>query len=167
VSNDCCSHDSDRSSASNQHVLTQYRERKRSVHRIAERIENGGHIAIHAAVVHPNVGHWQNQVFRKSARAIHPDTFRVGAQMSPACQAVSAMAAYDMAFAADDLAGEKISYIRADLDNFAYEFMANNHRHGNGFAGPIVPVVNVKISPADARTIDTDEHVGRSDSRGW
>ena len=75
---------------------------------------------------------------------------RVLAQVPAAGQAIAAAAADDVSLAADDLAGVKILDVRADLDDFADELMADDHRHRDGLLRPGVPFVDVQIGAADA-----------------
>ena len=79
-----------------------------------------------------------------------PTPERVRAEMAAAGQAVAAASADDVAFAADDVAGLKIGDVGADLDDFADEFVADDHRHGDGLLRPLVPLVDVQVGAADA-----------------
>ncbi len=81
------------------------------------------------------------------------------AEVPPAGEAIAASPAHDVAFAADDFARLKIGNVRADGDDFADKFVADDHRHGDRLLRPRVPVVNVQVSPTDAGAIDADEHV--------
>ena len=64
-----------------------------------------------------------------------------------------------MAFAADDVAGIEVVYVGADFDDLANEFVANGHGDGDGFLSPVVPLVDVDVSAADAGVADADEDV--------
>ena len=56
------------------------------------------------ALMPPDIGHWQRDVFGERAGAIHPDALGVRAQMAAARQAISAASADYVPFAADDFA---------------------------------------------------------------
>jgi hypothetical protein len=79
-------------------------------------------------------------------------------------EAVAAAAADDVAFAADDLAGEEVVDVGADLDDFADELMPHGHRHGDGLLGPGIPFVDVQVGAADAGLADLDEDVVDADA---
>src|SRR5882757_2841948 len=83
--------------------------------------------------------------------------------MTPAREAISAMAANDVSFSADHLAGKKVFHVRTDFDDFADELMSDNHRHGNGFFGPFIPLVDVDIGAANASAVDLDQNVVDAD----
>jgi hypothetical protein len=126
---------------------------------IAERIKDGGDISIDVIVMMPYVGHWQGDVFRERTGSIDTDALCVLAQMPSAGEAVSAAAAYDVPFTGDDLAGVEIFDVRTHFDDLADELVADDHRHGNRFLGPRVPVIDVKIGPADSGLFDPDQYV--------
>ena len=112
----------------------------------------------------PDVGHGQRDVFGERAGAVHADALRVRAQVAPAGQAVAAASADHVAFAADDIAGEKIGDVGADLDDLAHEFMADRQRDGDGLLRPIVPLVNVHVGAADARAMHADQDIVDADA---
>src|SRR5579859_6112529 len=110
-------HDANRPRARNQHILAQYRKRKRGMNCIAKGIEDRRHLLVDTGMVPPDVGHRQGDIFGKRAGAIHPYTLRIGAEMPPAGHAVTATSADYVPLAADDVAGIKIVHIRPDLDH--------------------------------------------------
>src|SRR5262245_8426983 len=103
MANDSRRHAANRARAGDEHVFAQAMKRKSGMDRVAKRIENGLHIARDVAVVHPDIGHWQREIFREGAGAIDADALRVLAEMTPAGKAVSAAAAHDVAFAANNV----------------------------------------------------------------
>ena len=165
VPDDLCRHDADRPSAGDQHVLAEQIELERGVHGVPERVEDRRHIAVDVRIVSPDVGHRQREVFGERARAIDADPLRILAEVAAACEAVAAVAADDVAFAADDLADGVILDVRADLDDPPHEFVADDHRHGDGLLGPGVPLIDVDVGAADAGAEDLDEDVIDADGR--
>ncbi len=101
-------HDADGPGPGDQHVLAQHRERQGRVDGVAERVEDGGHVAVDARVVVPDVGHRQRDVLGEGAGTVDADALGVLAQMAAAGQAIAAAAADDVPLAADDLAGMEV-----------------------------------------------------------
>ena len=153
------SHESDGSGSGDQNIFAQAIEAQRGVNCIPERIKDGSDVTIDVIVMMPDVGHRQRDVFGERARSIHTDSLCILAQMSSACEAISAAAAYDVSFAGDDFAREEVLNIRTHFDDFADEFMADHHRYGNRLLGPCIPVVDVQIGAADPCLFDPDQHV--------
>src|SRR5580765_431705 len=83
--------------------------------------------------------------------------------MTPAREAVSAMAANDMAFAADNLPGKKVFHVGTNLNDLADELVADDHRHRNGLLRPIVPFIDVDIGAANTGAVDPDKNVVNAD----
>ena len=79
--------------------------------------------------------------------------------MAAAGETIAAASADDVAFAADDFAGKEVVHIFAGGDDLADEFMADDHRHGDGLLRPRVPFVDVQVGAADAGLEHFDEHV--------
>src|SRR3954464_2711167 len=79
--------------------------------------------------------------------------------MPPAGEAIAAVAAHDVPFAADDFAGIEILHVVADGHDFPDKFVAHHHRYRNRLLGPGVPVVNVHVGAADARAQDFYEAI--------
>src|SRR5262249_29253674 len=67
--------------------------------------------------------------------------------------------------AADQVAGAEVIDVGADLDDLADELVADDHGHGDGPAGPVVPLVDVDVGAADAGALDADQDVVDADSR--
>src|SRR4051812_2153009 len=109
--------------------------------RIPERIEDAGNIAIHTLAVMPDVGHGQRDVFGKAARTVHADAERSRTQVTAPGQAVTASSADNVPFAANQVARMEIGHVGSDLHDFADEFVADDHGHGDSFPGPFVPAV--------------------------
>ena len=152
-------HDPDWPRAGHQHVLAQHGETQRRVCGIAKRVEDGGDIKVDARLVHPHVGLGQGDVLRERAGPRDADAGGVVAQMPPAGHAVAAMPANHVPLAAHQLADAEVTDVFADLNDFADELMPHHERHRHGFAGPVVPFVNVQIGAADAGAVHLDEDV--------
>src|SRR5690348_10040278 len=104
-------HQADGPRAGDEHILAQYRERKGSMDRIPERVENCGDFERYARVMPPDVTHRQRNVFGKCAGAIYANSLRVSAQVTPPREAIPAAAANHMTFSADNHARVKIVYV--------------------------------------------------------
>ena len=130
---------------------------------VAEGIENRRNFPIDACFVPPDVAHGERYEFRKSAGAVYAYPLSVGAEVTPAGQAIAAAAAHDVAFSTDDFAWMKIVHIRTNFNDLADKLMADCHRHGNGSARPFVPFVNMQVGTADAGVRDADEDVVDAD----
>ena len=85
--------------------------------------------------------------------------------MASAGQAVAAAAANQVPFTGNQIAGLEIMHIAADLGHPAHKFMTYGHRHGNGFLGPLIPVVNVHIRAADRGFVNLYEYIADADLR--
>src|SRR5262245_23409692 len=118
-------------------------------------------------MVVPDVGHGQRQVFGKCSGAVDADALGVGTQVPAAGEAVPAAAADDVAFAAHDVTREEVRNVRADLDDFTCEFVPDDHGYGNGLLRPVVPFVDMQIGAADARTIDSNQHIVQANFGHW
>src|ERR1700691_4086865 len=152
-------HHADRTRARNEDILAEHGEREGSMHRVPERIEDGGDLLIDIVSMSPDIGHGQRNKFREGARSIHAHTKRVRAEMPSPGQAVAAPSTNDMAFAADNVAGIEVINIRSDFDNFPDKFVPNRHGDWNRLLRPIVPLINMDVRSADAGVSDTDQDI--------
>src|SRR6185437_4188297 len=132
---------------------------------VAERVEDGCDFKRDVVAVLPDVAHWEHDVFRKCASAIDADTVCVGAKMAASSETISAAAADNVAFAADQFAGMEVVYVGADLHDLADEFVSDDQGYRNGGAGPLVPLVDVKVGAADSGEQDADFDVINTDVR--
>src|SRR5262249_49597177 len=149
----------DRPRPGDQHVLAEHGERQGGVDGVAERVEDGGHVAVDARLVVPDVGDRQGEVLGEGPGAVDADAASGGRQVPGARQAVAAAAADDVPLAADDVAGLEVVHVGAEGDDLADELVADHHGHGDGLPGPVVPLVDVDVGAADAGPVDADEHV--------
>jgi hypothetical protein len=65
--------------------------------------------------------------------------------------------------AADNLAGEEVGDVRADLHDLAHELMADNHGNRDRAGRPVVPVEDVEIGAADRGLSDPYQHIVDAD----
>src|SRR5690349_245651 len=79
--------------------------------------------------------------------------------MSPSSQAIPATSASDVPFPAHDIAGVEIVYVGPRFHDFANELVPNRHGYRNSALGPFIPVIDVQISPANARPQDFDQNI--------
>jgi hypothetical protein len=79
--------------------------------------------------------------------------------------AVAATTAHDVAFSRDDIPWGEISDIRTDFDDSSDKFVPDDHRHGDRFLGPGVPVVDMQVGAADPGLFDFDQAIADSELR--
>ena len=132
---------------------------------VSERVEDGCHIAIDSVIVVPDVGHRQGDVLGKGTGAVNAYALGILAQVTSAGPAVAAATAYDVAFSRDDIPGGEIGDIRPDFDDSSDKFVPDDHRHGDRFLGPGVPVVDVQVGAADPGLFDFDQAIADSELR--
>src|SRR5271169_4735887 len=109
--------------------------------------------------MHPDVAHGYGDVFSECARPVHAHATGVRAEMPAAGQAVPAVTADHVPFAADNLPGEEVRHVRSDLGDLSDELVSDYHGHGNRLFGPLIPVVDVHVGAADRRALDADQNI--------
>src|SRR4029453_11969018 len=102
---------------------------------------------------------------RPSAGTINADTLRVWTQMPPSSEAIPTMPTSDVAFGNDEVAAPKTFDVVAHAIHNADKLMANDHRYGNRFLRPCVPVKDVHVRATDGCLQDADEHIIAADCR--
>jgi hypothetical protein len=163
VVDDRRSHQPDRSGAGDQHVFPEDREQERRVDGVPEGIEDRRDVPVDPGVVVPDVRHRQGDVVCERARPVDTDTFGVRAQVASTRHAVPASAAHHVALTADEVARSEVAHIRADLGDLSDELVPDHEWNRDGPLGPVVPLLDVEVGPADARPVDPDEHVVDAD----
>src|SRR5690606_23094627 len=98
-------HQADGSRPGDQHVLADDREGQRGVHGVAERVEDRGDVQVDGDAVHPDVGGGQRDVLGEGAVTADSQAHGGPAQVAAAGQAVAALAAHQVALAADQVTG--------------------------------------------------------------
>ena len=165
VAGDHCRHDPDRACARDEHVLTEHRERERGVDRVAERVEDGGHIEVDSGLVAPHVRGRQRDVLGERARVVHADAVGAGALNPPARHTVAAATTDEMALAAHEVALGEILHVRAERDDLADELVTDHEWRRHILLSPAVPLVDVQVGPADPGPQHADEHLVPPDRR--
>src|SRR5688572_6982859 len=87
----------------------------------------------------------------------------MGAEVASSRHAVAAESAHNMAFAGNDLAGLEVVDVGSHAHDLAHELMADDHRNRNGALRPLVPVIDVNVRSADARTGNANKNVVNAD----
>ena len=113
----------------------------------------------------PDVGDRQGQVLGEGSRPVDAHAVGIHAEVAAAGQAVAALAADQVPFAADDIADLEVLDVASQFNDSPHEFVSDHHRDGHGLLGPGVPVVDVYVRSADSRTEDFDEDVVDPDLR--
>ncbi len=119
------------------------------MHGIPERVEDRGYVEVDPFVMAPDIRHRQRDVFGERARPVDANAHRVGAHVAAPRKAIAAAAAHDVAFAADDIAGEEIGHIGANRLDASDEFVADRHRYVDRLLRPLVPLINVHVRATD------------------
>src|SRR4051812_42512886 len=83
--------------------------------------------------------------------------------MTPARQTVAAASAHHMPFAADYFARMEIDNVRSGGNNFTHELVPDRHGNGNRGTSPVVPLVNVQVSPANSSVAHSNQNVVNAD----
>ena len=79
--------------------------------------------------------------------------------MPPPGQTVAAPPANHVPFGAHDLARKEIRDVRSDGNYFTDEFVADDHRDGDGALRPGIPVVDVEVGAANAGAVHPNQDV--------
>ncbi len=87
--------------------------------------------------------------------------------MTSARQTVSASATNNVSFATNNLARVEIGHVGTCLNDLTDELVSDDHRHRNRLLRPRVPVVDVDVSAADARSINLDQNIVDANLRLW
>jgi hypothetical protein len=135
------------------------------VHGVAERVEDRGDLLVDPGPVMPDVRHRDRHELREGAVAAHPEADRVGAQVAPAGEAVTAAAAHDVALAGHEVARPEVRHVRAHFDDLTDELVPDDERRLDRFRRPRVPRRDVEVRAADAGPADPDEDVVDADRR--
>src|SRR4029077_8892595 len=77
----------------------------------------------------------------------------------PSGKAIAALAACDVAFGADDLAGIHGGDVLAKLDHLADELVADDESWFDAVLRPLVPRVDVEVRAANTRAQHADENL--------
>src|SRR5207253_6121973 len=129
-------HATDRPRSGDQNIFAHEVESKGGVDGITKRIKTGKDIERNGGIGVPCISRGNGDEFGPGTGAIDADAQRVRAKVTTAGQTIPAMAARDVTFPNDEIALSKTPHICSHRGDFADEFVADSHRHGNGFLGP-------------------------------
>ena len=125
-------HDADRPGAGDQHVLADEIEGERGVHGVAERIEDRAELVVDRVGQRHDVEGRDLHVFGEGAGHVDADALGLRIEVVAAGAAGAAPHADDVALAGHALADLEVRALRADRDDLAGIFVADDHRHGHG-----------------------------------
>lgn len=96
------------------------------MHGVAEGVEDRGDVQVDGGAVHPHVLGGQDHVLGEGAVAADPEADRAAAQVAAAGQAVAALAAHQVALAADQCADLDVPDVGAQRRDLADELVAED-----------------------------------------
>lgn len=174
-------HDPDRARPGDEHVLAGERELQGRVHGIAERVEEGGQLGVDDLGLNPHIVGGHHDVVGEGAIAVHAHRVRAHAHVAPSRPAVAAPAAHHMSLDRDvgahlEALGSRAQFhTRADLDDVAVEFMADDLAGTDVLGGEIAPRHDLQVGSAQAGLCHADldfpgpnlglGNIGKSQSR--
>ena len=126
---------------------------------VAHGVKEGHHVLRQVLVDEDHVAGRDAHVLSKSAVPVHAHALGVLAPLDVAGVAVAAVAAGDMALAADPAAHLQTLDASAQLGNLAHILMADDHGGPDVLHRPGVPVVDMYVRAADGGLVDFDEHL--------
>ena len=153
------SHNTYRTCTRNQHIFAHQIERQRGMHGVTEGIKNGSQIIGDIVGDFESVERRNHQILGEAARTVNADADRVAAQMGTTATTVATVTAGDMAFARNAIADFEAFHFLTNTYHFTDIFMAYDHRHRDGFLRPLIPVIDVNVSPADGCFTDFNQQI--------
>src|SRR5690606_38075523 len=93
-----------------------------------------------------------------ATRTVNPDADRVDAQVARSRATVAAMPANQVAFPGNALTDVQTAHGLPESFDHADELVPDLHRHRNGPLRPLVPVIDVRVGPADRGLFDPDKY---------
>src|SRR5437773_12274737 len=107
----------------------------------------------------PYIRHRQRDVFGERARPVHTHALGMCAQVPASGEAVPALAANHVTLAAHDIAVRKAADIRPGFNDLADKLVPDDQPNRYRLSRPVVPLVDVKVCPADTRDLNPDQDV--------
>ena len=104
-------------------------------------------------------------VLAEGSVCIDADDLHVLTNVSFAGATLQALAAGYMHLGRDEVAFLHAGNFVAEGHNFAAEFVSGNQRRMDAVLSPAVPVINMKVSAADASAQDSDQNIVDADGR--
>lgn len=129
------------------------------VHRVAERVEDGGPLVGDVLIHRPDVRLGDHRVVGEDAVAVDAQDLHVARDMRIADERVVVVARRDVALGAHPIARLHLLDGRADAHDDAHELVAGDDTDGDSSRCPVVPLVDMAVGAAHARFVDADEHV--------
>jgi hypothetical protein len=123
---------------------------------IAEGIEHARYVFGDAGRDEAGVHRGDNGVGGESAVYIHSEELSGAVNVSESVEVVGRSGIDDVRFRGDKITGFSVGDVRGDFENGAAEFVSNNAGGFDPVAGPVVPVVDVKIGAAEGCAFDSD-----------
>jgi len=153
--------DADRARTGDEHVLADQREHERRVRRVAEGVEERDDVLGQRLVDQDDVARGDADVLGERAVAVDADADMVLAPLDVAGVAVAAVAAGDVALAADPLADLVLVHALAQRRDLAHVFVSDDLGRLHMLLGPLVPLVDMHVRAADRRLVNFDLHLAR------
>src|SRR5262249_8137117 len=107
----------------------------------------------------------QDDVFRERSVAIDAEDAVILAYMGLSGTTLETMATCDVRLGGDVIAHLDERDIRTDLHDFTAHFMTNDARRVNAAMRPGIPIVNMRIRPAERGGGDADDGIGETRCR--
>ncbi len=107
----------------------------------------------------------KQKIIREAAITIDADDRHLTADMTLPGAAEETVAATDMPFTRDDVAGFDIRYGGADLLDYSHEFMADDQWRPQPVGCPFVPTVDMDVRATNACLLDSNDDVVLGTSR--
>ena len=153
-----CGHDADRARAGDQDVFANDIEGQRTVHGVAERVEDSRDVRGNLVGHGPEIGRGNGDIFGECAVPAAADADGLVTEMAFPGAAVPAQTASDMSFGRDAVPGLIAIDLIADGDDLTNEFMTDDTGGDNITLCPGIPVENVQIGAADAGGFDFNQN---------
>src|SRR5579875_3987821 len=119
------------------------------MHSIAERLLNRGNAVIDLFAGFPGHAFGNSDILGKRAVAVYADNLHILADMRLPGAALVAVAAGNMGFRRDEIAGNELGYLVADLDDLAGKLMTKDTRGGHAALRPHIPLIDMHVCATD------------------
>jgi hypothetical protein len=160
-------HDTYRACSGDQNVLAKNLERKGRMNRIAKRIKYRGYVEINALVVFPDIRERDRHKLGETTIRVYAVTKRIRTFVTTASETIATTAADQVPFNTDYVTNVEVIDVRTDLDDLAYEFMAQDRRNLYRALSPSVPVPNMYVGTTNTGPFYFDEHIVYANGRFW
>ena len=156
-------HQTDRARARDQNILTHQVVQKRGMRRVTQRIEDRAELRRHEIIrVNPHIRLRNHHILSKRAIALHAHRLRPDAHLAASCAAVTAHAAHHVALARNAVTHLDVLDVIARLDDFAIKLVPRDHRRRDHVLRRLVISLDVQVSTADTRHVNTNQNIVRT-----